>query len=57
MKYPNGLNLLRLPVTARHRSEERRRELGELGSLTASAALARTGVGPDGPIEIGRAHV
>ena len=50
MKYPNGLNLLRLPVTARHRSEERRRELGELGSLTASAALARTGVGPDGPI-------
>lgn len=50
MKYPNGLSLLRLPVTARHRSEERRRDLRELGSLTAAAALEKTGIGPDGPI-------
>lgn len=50
MKYPNGLPLLRLPVTARHRSEERRRDLQDLGSLTASAALERTAVAPDGPI-------
>ena len=50
MKYPNGLSLLSLPVTARHRAEERRRDLRDLGSLTASAALERTGVGPDGPI-------
>lgn len=50
MKYPNGLALLSLPVTARHRSEDRRRDLRELGSLTASAALERTGVAPSGPI-------
>ena len=41
MKHPNGLSLLRLPVTARHRSEQRRRELEDLGNLTASAVLER----------------
>ena len=50
MKYPNGLPLLRLPVTARHRAEEVRRELQDLGRMTASAALARTAVTPNGPI-------
>ena len=50
MKYPNGLTLLSLPVTARHRSNQRRRELADLEILTASAALARTGVGLNGPI-------
>lgn len=50
MRYPNGLPLLRLPVTARHRSEERRKDLQDLGSLTASAALERTAIVPDGPI-------
>lgn len=49
MKHTNGLRLLRLPVTARHRSDERRRDIQELGILTASGALEKTAVGPDGP--------
>lgn len=49
MKYPNGLPLLRLPVTARHRADERRRDIQDLGTLTASRALEKTAIGPDGP--------
>lgn len=50
MKYPNGLRLLSLPVTARQRGNERRRNIRDLGSATASRALEKSAVAPDGPI-------